>query len=149
MPAGPHERAFERVYTMTDYYDGPRRGIASFDGRPHAYASVFDHVKDGDAEIYELRAVDEDTFARALEDWAIWLRWDDAFHAGLTTIETHPALPADRARHDALAPVLAASLAALPGPVVQASGVFRPSAGHTHGGGGRWLEVQWSPLGDA
>ena len=34
--------SFERVYTMTDDYDGPRRGIASFRGKPHAYTCPFD-----------------------------------------------------------------------------------------------------------
>jgi hypothetical protein len=31
--------AFERVHTMTDYYDGPRGGIADFRGTPHLYES--------------------------------------------------------------------------------------------------------------
>jgi hypothetical protein len=38
------ERPFEKVYTMTDYYDGPRRGIADFDGRPHFYDSEWDDL---------------------------------------------------------------------------------------------------------
>jgi hypothetical protein len=30
-----------RVYTVNDYYDGPRPGIADYQGRPHAYESQF------------------------------------------------------------------------------------------------------------
>lgn len=132
-------RPYERVFTMTEYYDGPRSGIANFGGRPHAYDSAY-----GDQ--YELRAVDDDTFRMAVEDWGIWLRWEDAFYAGTATQDSHPALPVDRARHDELAPVLWARLDALPGPAIRARAVFRPGAGHEHGGRGRWLEVQWTPL---
>lgn len=141
-------RPFERVYTMTDYYDGPRRGIADFDGRPHFYESLFEHAKDDYAGVYELRAVDEEIFKLALEAWDIWLRWDDAFHAGRTSIDTHPALPDDRARNDEITEVLDVRLAKLTGPVIRARGVFRPSEGHTDGGRGRWLRVQWTQLED-
>lgn len=137
---------FERVFTMTDYYDGPRGGIAQVGGQPHAYDSLFLDVGDGRAEhdIFELRPVDAETLALALEDWEIWLRWETAFYAGATTIETHPALPADRARHDAIAPILHARLEALPGPPIRARAEFRPSPGHDNAGRGRWLEARWT-----
>lgn len=138
-------RPFERVYTMTDYYDGPLCGVADFDGRPCQYMSTFDEHADAWSHVYELRPLDADTLALALEDWAIWRRWEDAFHANLTTLDTHPALPADRNRHEAIAPVLAARLAALPPPLVRARGVFRPKPGCPDGGRGRTLEVQWQP----
>lgn len=140
-------RPFERVFTMTDYYDGPRRGIANFDGRPHVYDSPFDHWKDEYADLYELRAVDEATFQLALEDWNIWLRWETAYHAGATPASTHPALGPDRVRHDEIARHLEARLAALPGPAIRARAVFRSSARQL-GGTRRWLEVQWTPLRD-
>jgi hypothetical protein len=140
-------RPFERVFTVTDYYDGPRRGIASFDGRPHAYDSPFDHWEERYEDLYELRPVDEMTFRIALEEWEIWLRWEAAFHAGTKTIDSHPALGPDRARHEELARDLAGRLAALPGPVIQARAVFRPTGQPSDGGSRRWLEVQWTPVG--
>ena len=144
MATATETAGFERVYTMTNYYDGPRGGIASLRGRPHAYTSTFDVADDGYSELFELRAVDDETLRLALEDWEIWLRWDDAFKAGGVDLKTHPALPADRARHDEIAPQLASRLAALAGPVIEASGEFRPSPGHETSGGGRWLEVRWT-----
>ena len=135
---------FERVYTMTDYYDGPRGGIASFHGKPHVYATPFDFWKDEYADLYELRPVDDETLRFALKDWEIWLRWDDARSAGLVDVDTHPALPDDRARHDEIEPVIAARLAALPEPAIRARGTFRPMPGHENAGGGRWMEVQWT-----
>jgi hypothetical protein len=139
-------RPFERVFTMTDYYDGPRRGIASFDGRPHAYHSPFNHWEEQYEDLYELRAVDDKTLRIALEDWAIWLRWEAAFYAGTASVESHPALPPDRARHEELSRSLEARLAALPGPVFRARAVFRPTGDPQEGAPRQWLEVQWMPV---
>lgn len=130
---------------MTDYHDGPRRGIANFDGRPHAYDAPFSYWEDRYADLYVLRAVDEETFRLAIEDWAIWLRWEAAFYAGTTTRDTHPALPAERARHDELAPCLEARLAALTSPAIRVRATFRRSVEHTRA---PWLEVQWTPVAD-
>jgi hypothetical protein len=136
---------FERVYTMTDYYDGPRGGIASFNGKPHAYASLFDTSEEDYSDTFELRPVDDETLRLALEDWEIWIRWQDAYRAGLVSIESHPALPTDRERHDEITPILVARLEALSGPVVRARAIFRPTPGHADAEGGRWLEAQWTP----
>ncbi len=49
------ERSFEHVYTVTDYYDGPRGGVAEFNGVPHVYRSLFlDSEDEWDAERFEL-----------------------------------------------------------------------------------------------
>jgi hypothetical protein len=137
---------FERVFTMTDYYDGPRRGIANFGGRPHAYHSPFNRWDDEYDELYELRAIDEETFRLALEEWEIWLRWEAAYHAGAAAADSHPALGPDRPRHDELARRLEARLAALPGPAIRARAVFRPIPGQACAPR-RWLEVQWTRVG--
>lgn len=95
------EGSVEPVVTVTDFYDGPRGGVAMFLGRPHYYQSRFND-DDGYEDVFDLWPIDDETFDLAREDWAIWLRWEAAFKAGETTIETHPALPEDRERHEAL-----------------------------------------------
>src|SRR4051794_13023977 len=107
---------YERVFTMCDYYDGPRHGVALFEGVPHMYDAERDH---GDTA-YVLRPIDEATLAIAVEAWAIWLRWEDAFHAGTAPEGSHPSLPEDRARHDELRVRYDAALAALPATGVRA-----------------------------
>jgi hypothetical protein len=139
---------FERVYTMSDYYDGPRGGITSFRGRPHTYASTFSDVNDDYTDVFELRPIDDETLRLALESWEIWLRWEDAFYAGEVGIDTHPALPAERARHDELDALLAPRLAARPDPPIRAHAMFRPAPGHEHAGRGRWLEARWTVVED-
>ncbi len=130
---------FERVFTVTDFYDCPRGGIASFRRRPHAYSCLFDSAMDEYADVYELREIDAETLALALEDWAIWRRWRSAFDEGRTSLDTHPALDEDRARHETIAPLFAQRLAAHRGPVTRARGDFRLREASAHD-----LEVEWT-----
>jgi hypothetical protein len=37
-----------------------------------------------------------------MDDWTIWRRWEEAFHAGNVDISTHPALPHETTRHEEL-----------------------------------------------
>ena len=114
----------EIVHTVTDYYDGPRGGIADFDGRPHAYKSLWDDSEDDWSDGFLLQPVDDETFRLAMEDWDIWSRWERAFHSGETTIETHPALPADRQRHDQIAAILKHRLRIEPDGAIRVRGKF-------------------------
>ena len=97
---------YEGVYSVLDYYDGPRRGIADFEGRPHLYESLFDSQVDEYSEIYLLTPVNQEILQLAMEYWETWTRWRAAFDKGKATRETHPALPIDRMRHDELKVVL-------------------------------------------
>ena len=96
----------DRVLTVNDYYDGPRLGVAELDGLPHVYESEFDHNADEYRNTYFLSPIAPDLLALVLEGWEIWLRWESAYKRGITTLETHPALPEDRARHDELKRVI-------------------------------------------
>ena len=93
---------FEIVYTLTDWYDGPRRGIANYNDNPHLFESEWQDGEDLNADTFLLMPIDADTFSLALEDWSIWRRWETAFHQGGADRETHPALPEDRRRHEEL-----------------------------------------------
>lgn len=108
----------QRVRTVVDYWDKPRGGVADHDGRPHVYRSLFRDKErslgalnlESDADLFLLRPIDDAMLALMLEDWAIWERWLRAFHAGEAPPGSHPALPADRPRHDAIWPVILRTL---------------------------------------
>ena len=68
---------WDRVYTVNDYYDGPRLGIADVDGVPHIYEAEFDYSSDEYGDTYFVSPVDEGLLALVLEDWEIWLRWQN------------------------------------------------------------------------
>ena len=102
---------FERVYTVNDYWDGPRGGVADFKAAPHFYRSIFSEADDNYTDVFELFPVDDKTLQIALEAWDIWLRWEQAYRERRTTLESHPALPEDRERHTELKAALDTRLA--------------------------------------
>ncbi|MBF9239958.1 hypothetical protein I2I05_21380 [Hymenobacter sp. BT683] len=118
----------EPVYTMTDWYDGPRKGVANFEGTPHYYECPwYAGIDTGSGELpghYLLTPLDAETFRLALEDWAIWERWEAAFAAGMTTQDTHPVLPEDRPRHDEIEQLLLSKLVTNPLTCRRAKGAF-------------------------
>jgi len=133
---------------MADYWDGPRKGIANFRGKPHLYESQFDESEENNwRETFLLTPVDPGTFELALEDWSIWRRWETAFHSGQASTDTHPALPQDRARHAEIAPVLDRRLKVDPARAIRATADFRRRDDPTWNGKG-WapMEVRWTVL---
>ena len=91
---------FETVYTMTDWYDGPRRGVAMVNGKPHVYESCWSNIDSASQDVFLLSEVSGEALALAIEDWEIWLRWSAAFKRGDVTEETHPCHAAERPRHE-------------------------------------------------
>ncbi len=92
----------DQVFTVEDFWDGPREGFATFRGRPHHFRCIFDEAADDWTDRFHVTPVSDEALAAAREAWEIWLRWEEALVAGETTEETHPALPADRPRYEQL-----------------------------------------------
>jgi hypothetical protein len=140
-------RPFERVYTVVGYYDGPRRGVADFNGAAHLYESEWSDIADDYTDFFNLSPVDPETFQLVQEHWQIWLRWERARHEGTVAQDTHPALPEDRARHEELEALLRPQLVTAAQPV-RASATFRRDRTRPWDGKGHSppLEVQWVPF---
>lgn len=129
---------FECVYTMTEWYDGPRRGIADFEGKPHLYEADSDDGSEEYIPTFRLTPVSTEVLALALEDWAIWERWELAFSEGRTSRDTHPALPEERERHEQLTATIQRALVSNPSHAIRAHAEFRGRARL-----GLALEVRW------
>ena len=139
------ETGYERVHTVTDYYDGPRKGIADFAGTPHLYESEWDAGADDYASTFRLSPVEPRLMELALESWRIWRRWETAFHQGRTTQETHPALPEERSRSNELHEILDRELTIDEQNNVRASGDFKAVDDPEWSGlGWRPLQVRWN-----
>jgi hypothetical protein len=93
---------YEIVHTVTDYYDGPRGGLADYNRQPHLYESIWDDLEANYKNSFNLFPINLAVFNLAMESWAIWRKYERALHRGETTQEHHPALPADRNRYDIL-----------------------------------------------
>jgi hypothetical protein len=130
--------AWERVYTINNYYDGPRLGVADFGGKPHIFECRFDDVRDDWSDDFYLAEIDSELLALVLEDWEIWLRWRKSFDSGNATKDTHPALPQDRTRHETLKDKIGGRLKAPP----DKSRIARARFRHVDLAGGE-PEVEW------
>jgi hypothetical protein len=136
---------YEQVFTVTDYYDGPREGIANYRGQPHFYECIFNEAKDDYLELFRLTPLGTEVFQLAMEDWNIWRRWEIAFHAGQTDISTHPALPHEANRHAELKRILDRSLVTDPERAILRVGRFE-ALGESNLPKGviRHLQVEWT-----
>jgi hypothetical protein len=136
---------FEIVYTH-NWHDGPRDGIADFQGNPHLFESEWaDREEDDDT--FLLMPIERETFDLAIEDWAIWRRWETAFHQGKATKETHPALPEDHQRHEEIKRLLEDKLVIDRTKAIRMTAEFRVRDDPDWSGSG-WcpLEVRWEVL---
>ena len=130
---------WERVYTVNDFWDRPRLGVANVSGHPHIYESPFNKDKDDFEDLYLVSPIEPELLALVLEDWDIWNRWSEAFDRGETSRETHPALPPDRARHDELKNLIGARFKRHPANCRKFKAEFRSVRRGWNG-----MEVEWS-----
>jgi hypothetical protein len=64
---------WERVYTVSDFWDCPRSGVANYKGKPHFYEAEFSVVEDDYTGRYWLARIEPNLLLLVLEDWEIWL----------------------------------------------------------------------------
>ena len=134
----------EPVHTIYDYFDQPLRGIADFEGKPHHYEREFDETADDFTDVFRLTPISESIFKLAMEKWQIWSRWLVAFQAGTTTIDSHPALPAERPRYEELQRLVDEHIANARTHMIRARGRFAVSADRSDNP--RNFEVEWLSL---
>jgi len=136
---------YEEVFTVIDYFDGPLKGVANFRRQPHFYDRVFDESQDEYSNLYQLTPISRHVFDLAKEDWVIWKRWESSFHAGKTTLKSHPALPQDRVRHKDIRAVLDSALKTDKETCIIQAGLFEALASQTLPNGVRRpLQVRWT-----
>lgn len=103
---------WETVYTLDDWYDGPRRGMADFQGVPHYFVSLFyDLLPHRQLHEFEIAAMPPIALETALELQSIWERFQAMNAANpipFTTKQEWGALPQDRARRAELEAIMAA-----------------------------------------
>ena len=123
---------FERVYTMTDYHDGPREGVADFNGAPYKYRALFVPFDERDFDAFELSPLTPAVFALEAEAWAIWCRFEAACVAVPRASDVPKAdwgaLPDERARRRELSAAITAATAMALDPRVVCAGKFRARA---------------------
>ncbi len=105
---------WEKVYTVNEFYDCPRLGIADFNDVPHIYEAILNKPEDADENRLYLMNVESDLMELVLEAWDIWIKWKDAYDKGKVTLGSQQALPADQTRHKELKRLIGDRLTAIP-----------------------------------
>lgn len=94
------QQEFEKVRLVHDYWDGPRTGIADYEGRPHWFENIFDQDKDDYSDLFWLTPLSDNTLRLAQHQAEIFSRWRLAFAEGQVDLASHPALPEDRETYE-------------------------------------------------
>jgi hypothetical protein len=121
----PHAKpGYEVVFSVYEYHDGPRGGVANFHDSPHYYDCVFDEKSDEYSDLYSLTPLSPAIFNAAMENWVIFVRWRMEFDSGKVNLETHPALPEDKNRYDETKRILNQALESGREKAIRAKGEF-------------------------
>jgi len=80
----------EIVYSVFDYWDGPRSGIAEYHGKPHFYWCIFDEAADEWSDVFRLSPIDEGGIPLTGEEWQDWHWWKHSYGQGKAKIEAQP-----------------------------------------------------------
>ncbi|MFC5863059.1 hypothetical protein ACFPT7_12205 [Acidicapsa dinghuensis] len=130
---------WEQVYTINDWWDCPRLGVADVHDVPHIYESPFDPTLDDYSDFYLVSPIRPELPSLVLEDWEIWKRWSNGFDNQTASRENHPALPEDRARHEQIEREINGQLVTNPALVKKLYATFRRTAPGWSG-----FEVEWN-----
>jgi hypothetical protein len=141
---------FERIYSITDFWDGPRAGAADYSGTPHFFRSVWRaHEDDWDLDRFFLHPISPEEAAWEAESWAIWRRFAAFYRGRQAPAPENPAdwgaLPEDLDRHHELRKLLAVARNVSKTDCIVATGVFRTIDGSITGFVAPLLEVEWAP----
>lgn len=134
---------FERAYSVLDWYDGPRQGLAVINGVPH-YFEGWDHHPANVADEYFVWPASESAVAMEREQWAIYARYEVS-DAGR---EEHPANGGVDARYDELDLLLAPHRQA-PDDARRMMGEVRLDDGDRYRPDGGDLWFRWHPSSEA
>ena len=85
-----------------EFYDEPRTGVALHNDVAHYFRCKFDEQIDEYSSTFEICPVSNEFLEVAEEQWQIFRKWQDNFHHGLASVETHPGQGGKNARYDEL-----------------------------------------------
>ena len=102
-----HDFGFERVYVESEWYDGPRSGIADIHGAPHRFLSNFDEADDEYLSTYMVFPIDAETLALEQEQWSMFVHWNRLYESGKADVKSHPAHGGIDGRWDEIETLLA------------------------------------------
>jgi hypothetical protein len=108
----------EHVMVENALYDGPRAGVALVGGQPHRFVSQWDDGDDDEEYVcrgtFLVWPVDAGEVALELEQWRIFVDWNERYEAGVVDADSHPGIPGTNSRWDEIERQLATRRASVP-----------------------------------
>jgi hypothetical protein len=80
------------VHSVLDWHDGPLRGVADHEGRPHYFFRCWDMETDEWTDVFGLVPVSEEELHMDRRAWAIWRAWVRACNDASRDAGPHPLL---------------------------------------------------------
>ena len=102
--------SFEPVLMVWDYYDGPRDGVAEYNGQPYYYKCIWDERADNHSNEFELCPIGSSFLKSATAHWEIFRAWELKFRTGQAPKSTHPDYRGNNLQYDRLDDELKASI---------------------------------------
>ncbi len=79
----------EKVHVENDWYDGPRKGVADFQGKPHRFIAKYENEK-GYLDEFTIFPVSEAELELEIEQWKIFVEWNKKYETGESSTDSHP-----------------------------------------------------------
>ena len=79
----------EKVYVENEWYDGPRKGVADFQGIPYRFIANFDDGR-GYLDSFNIFPIPENELKLEVEQWNIYIEWNKKYESGEAAIDSHP-----------------------------------------------------------
>jgi hypothetical protein len=116
----------KRVYVENEWYDGPRAGIVDIGGNPHRFKSLWDDDEDHYLSTFLVWPVAPDVLKAEIDQWQIFVEWNNRYESGLTDVDTHPGHGGLNAFWDELEARLKASRTEVPADAMLAKAEIHP-----------------------
>ena len=135
--------ALERLHVTLVFWDGPRSGIADFQGTPHHFECELDATGNEYAETYVMTQAADELVVLAREHETIREDWWRAYQSGEASAQSNPQRLGQNPRLAELEKLIEARIAAAPAPSFRVRGAFHafPNAPV-----GEVYKVEWRPL---
>lgn len=92
---------YEQVNFITDWWDGPKNGIAGLEGKLHYFERIFDQQADDWSEYFLLRPISSQEYELQKEQHVLFLQWLSDSKAGHAP-QSHPLFDQENIRYHEL-----------------------------------------------
>jgi hypothetical protein len=136
----------DKVYVENAWYDGPRQGIADFNGKPHRFIANFDELT-GYKDTFRLYPIQSEELQLEIEQWSIFVEWNRKYENGEVQVDTHPGHGNINQRYDEIETILKDKRESIPSDYIEAKADFEPIyQQNRYEEQGPCYKVKWKPI---